>query len=137
MGWNRNFLTGVSVQGLAEKFASLMNQYSARAIAVGSGFDNNPSPGKYQGWVDHPYHEICRRCQERGDVSHDGCIGLYGTGFNYPGLNLLCTPGNDVESTTGLAGVRCQHHSFQHGSGYADRKSGMSRDQGFKQYDPV
>jgi altronate hydrolase len=88
---------------LAEKFASLMNQYAARAIAVGSGFDNNPSPGNIRdGLITHTMKSA--GAARKGGMSPVTDVLDYTGQARVPGLNLLCTPGNDVESTTGLAG---------------------------------
>ena len=41
----------------------------------------------------------------------------YAEKITKPGLNLLCTPGNDVESTTGLVGSGCNVVVFTTGLG--------------------
>ena len=41
----------------------------------------------------------------------------YGEYVNTPGLNLLCTPGNDVESTTAMAGAGANIILFTTGLG--------------------
>lgn len=87
----------------AEKFVSIMQAYSASAEAVGSGFDANPSPGNIKDGL------ITDAIKSAGAAKKGGTSPVvdvldYTEPVTKPGLNLLCTPGNDVESTTGLAG---------------------------------
>ncbi|NHF59517.1 altronate dehydratase [Flavobacteriaceae bacterium TP-CH-4] len=87
----------------AEKFANLMQSYSNRALAVGAGFDNNPSPGNIKDGL------ITDAMKSAGAAKKGGTSPItdvldYAEPVSKKGLNLLCTPGNDVESTTGLAG---------------------------------
>ncbi len=87
----------------AEKFARLMHTYHDRAIEAGSGFDANPSPGNIKDGL------ITDAMKSAGAAKKGGTSPIvdvldYTEQVKKPGLNLLCTPGNDVESTTGLAG---------------------------------
>jgi altronate hydrolase len=87
----------------ANKFISLMRAYSRAAEAVGSGFDMNPSPGNIKDGL------ITDAMKSAGAAKKGGtspvCDVLDYTEYvKRPGLNLLCTPGNDVESTTAIAG---------------------------------
>ena len=87
----------------AEKFASLMRSYSNRALAVGAGFEKNPSPGNIKDGL------ITDAMKSAGAAKKGGTSPItdvldYAEPVSKKGLNLLCTPGNDVESTTGLAG---------------------------------
>jgi altronate hydrolase len=87
----------------ADKFARIMRAYAARAVAVGSGFENNPSPGNIRDGL------ITDAMKSAGAAKKGGTSPVvdvldYTEPATQPGLNLLCTPGNDVESTTGLAG---------------------------------
>ncbi len=90
-------------EATAEKFVSIMRAYSASAEAVGSGFDANPSPGNIKDGL------ITDAIKSAGAAKKGGTSPVvdvldYTEPVTKPGLNLLCTPGNDVESTTGLAG---------------------------------
>lgn len=90
-------------QRTAEKFAALMQAYSASAEAVGSGFDMNPSPGNIKdGLITDAMKSA--GAAKKGGTSPVQDVLDYAELAKKPGLNLLCTPGNDVESTTGLAG---------------------------------
>lgn len=88
---------------IADKFTVLMETYSNAAVAVGSGFDMNPSPGNIKDGL------ITDAMKSAGAAKKGGTSPItdvldYAEYANKPGLNLLCTPGNDVESTTALAG---------------------------------
>ncbi len=88
---------------LSAKFTNLMTNYNDAAIAVGSGFDANPSPGNIKDGL------ITDAIKSAGAAKKGGTSPItdvldYTEPVVKPGLNLLCTPGNDVESTTGLAG---------------------------------
>ncbi len=87
----------------AQKFIDLMGGYSASAEAVGSGFDMNPSPGNIKDGL------ITDAIKSAGAAKKGGTSPVvdvldYAEPATTPGLSLLCTPGNDVEATTGMAG---------------------------------
>jgi altronate hydrolase len=87
----------------AKKFLELMNSYERAAASAGSGFDMNPSPGNIKDGL------ITDAMKSAGAAKKGGTSPItdvldYGEYVAQPGLNLLCTPGNDVESTTGLVG---------------------------------
>ena len=80
-----------------------MKVYGDRAIALGSGFKNNPSPGNIKdGLITDAMKSA--GAAKKGGTSPVTAVLDYTEKITTPGLNLLCTPGNDVESTTGLAG---------------------------------
>lgn len=84
---------------IAEKFSFLMRTYSERAEAVGSGFDMNPSPGNIKdGLITDAIKSA--GAAKKGGTSPVADVLDYPEKVKKPGLNLLCTPGNDVESTT-------------------------------------
>ncbi|PRY10901.1 altronate hydrolase [Pontibacter ummariensis] len=87
----------------AERFAHLMRAYAHAAEAVGSGFDMNPSPGNIKDGL------ITDAIKSAGAAKKGGTSPVvdvldYTEYVTKPGLTLLCTPGNDVESTTAMAG---------------------------------
>lgn len=87
----------------AEKFSSLMRAYASAAEAAGSGFDMNPSPGNIKdGLITDAMKSS--GAAKKGGTSPVSDVLDYGEYIKTPGLNLLCTPGNDVESTTAMAG---------------------------------
>jgi altronate hydrolase len=87
----------------AGRFMELMRTYQSRAEAVGSGFDMNPSPGNIRDGL------ITDAIKSAGAAKKGGTSPITDV-LDYPerirksGLNLLCTPGNDVESTTAEVG---------------------------------
>lgn len=54
---------------------------------------------------------------KKGGTSPVVSVLDYTEQVHMPGLNLLCTPGNDVESTTGLVGSGCNVVVFTTGLG--------------------
>jgi altronate hydrolase len=87
----------------ADLFAQLMNAYNDRAKAVGSGFDMNPSPGNIKdGLITDAIKSA--GAAKKGGTSPVTAVLDYPEKVVKPGLNLLCTPGNDVESTTAEVG---------------------------------
>lgn len=90
-------------QESAKKFIDLMRSYNARAVAVGSGFDMNPSPGNIKdGLITDAIKSA--GAAKKGGTSPVADVLDYPEKVTKPGLNLLCTPGNDVESTTAEVG---------------------------------
>ena len=87
----------------AKKFAHIMSTYNEKAEALGAAFSMNPSPGNIKDGL------ITDAIKSSGAAKKGGTSPVkdvldYTEQVVQPGLNLLCTPGNDVESTTGLAG---------------------------------
>lgn len=101
---------------LAHKFRSLMTAYSARAKAVGTDFAWNPSPGNIRDGLITDAMKSAGAAKKGG---HSPIVDVldYTEPATRPGLNLLCTPGNDVESTTGLAGSGANLIAFTTGLG--------------------
>jgi altronate hydrolase len=88
---------------IAEKFTRLMRAYSKAAEDAGSGFDMNPSPGNIKdGLITDAMKSA--GATKKGGTSPVKAVLDYTEIVREPGLNLLCTPGNDVESTTAMAG---------------------------------
>jgi altronate hydrolase len=86
----------------ANKFIRLMKEYDERAHAVGSGFHMNPSPGNIkEGLITDAIKSA--GAARKGGTSPVTDVLDYTEQSTKPGLNLVCTPGNDVEATTGKA----------------------------------
>ena len=86
----------------AEKFIHLMTAYNDQAVKVGSGFHMNPSPGNIKDGL------ITDAIKSAGAAKKGGTSPVvdvldYTEPATKPGLSLVCTPGNDVEATTGKA----------------------------------
>jgi altronate hydrolase len=87
----------------ADRFMQLMKAYENSAERVGSGFDMNPSPGNIKDGLITDAMKSAGAAKKGGSSPINGVLD-YGEYVVRPGLNLLCTPGNDVESTTGMVG---------------------------------
>jgi altronate hydrolase len=83
----------------ANKFLDLMKVYNSRAKAVGSGFYENPSPGNILDGLITDAMKSAGATKKGGTSPITGVLDYPGK-VEGPGLHLLCTPGNDVESTT-------------------------------------
>lgn len=86
----------------ARKFIRLMKAYSDSAEQAGSGFHMNPSPGNIKDGL------ITDAIKSNGAAKKGGTSPVvdvldYTEPATKAGLNLVCTPGNDVEATTGQA----------------------------------
>jgi altronate hydrolase len=80
----------------------LMTEYNKLAHAVGSGFHMNPSPGNIRdGLITDAIKST--GASRKGGTSPVVDVLDYTEPAIKPGLNLVCTPGNDVEATTGKA----------------------------------
>jgi altronate hydrolase len=88
----------------AKYFMKLMTSYNARAVADGSGFYANPSPGNIRdGLITDAIKSA--GAAKKGGTSPVTDVLDYPEKVKTPGLNLLCTPGSDVESTTAEVGA--------------------------------
>ena len=79
-----------------------MKTYDELAHTVGSGFHMNPSPGNIKdGLITDAIKSA--GAAKKGGTSPVTDVLNYTERATKPGLNLVCTPGNDVEATTGKA----------------------------------
>jgi len=102
-GVEQNIVNRCVDKDKAERFMSLIRTYSQRADEAGSGFDMNPSPGNIKdGLITDAIKSA--GAAKKGGTSPVVDILDYPETVTKPGLNLLCTPGNDVESTTAEVG---------------------------------
>ncbi len=101
---------------LAQCFFNLMQAYSARAKAVHSGFEMNPSPGNIEdGLITDAIKSA--GAARKGGVAPVRDVLDYPHYATTPGLTLLCTPGNDVECVTAQAGAGANLVLFTTGLG--------------------
>ena len=89
-------------EATAQKFIHLMKRYEEIVRRVGSGFHMNPSPGNIKDGL------ITDAMKSAGAAKKGGTSPVvdvldYTDPAIKPGLSLVCTPGNDVEATTGKA----------------------------------
>jgi altronate hydrolase len=91
-------------QEVANRFIQLMHDYAARAKAVRSGFDMNPSPGNIRdGLVTDAMKSA--GAARKGGTSPVTAVLDYPEYASGSGLHLQCTPGNDVECVTAQVGA--------------------------------
>lgn len=100
----------------ANRFLEIMRAYEARTEREGGGFDQNPSPGNVTDGL------ITDAIKSAGAARKGGTSPIvdvldYPEPVTRPGLNLLCTPGGDVESTTAMAGSGATIQLFSTGLG--------------------
>ncbi len=101
-GAEQNLIDRTIDEVAAKKFIHLMGTYSEQAERVGSGFHMNPSPGNIKDGL------ITDAIKSNGAALKGGTSPVvdvldYTEPVTKPGLSLVCTPGNDVEATTGKA----------------------------------
>lgn len=101
-GAEQNIIDRCVDEETANKFIRLMQEYDAQAHAVGSGFHMNPSPGNIKDGL------ITDAIKSTGAAKKAGTSPVvdvldYTEPVRKAGLSLVCTPGNDVEATTGKA----------------------------------
>lgn len=101
-GAEQNIIDRTKDEVAARKFMKLMSAYSQAAEHAGSGFHMNPSPGNIKDGL------ITDAIKSNGAAKKGGTSPIedvldYTEPALKAGLNLVCTPGNDVEATTGKA----------------------------------
>ena len=101
-GAEQNMIDRTKDEAAAKKFIKLMSAYSQAAENAGSGFHMNPSPGNIKDGL------ITDAIKSNGAAKKGGTSPIedvldYTEPATKSGLNLVCTPGNDVEATTGKA----------------------------------
>jgi altronate hydrolase len=101
-GAEQNLIDRCVSKEIAEKFIHLMQEYDEQAHKVGSGFHMNPSPGNIKdGLITDAIKSA--GAAKKGGTSPVTDVLDYTEPVTKPGLSLVCTPGNDVEATTGKA----------------------------------
>jgi altronate hydrolase len=101
---------------VGHRFIDLMKRYGARAKAVGSGFEMNPSPGNIR-------DGLLTDAMKSAGAARKGGTSPVTAVLDYPeyareaGLNLQCTPGNDVECVTAQVGAGANIVLFTTGLG--------------------
>lgn len=101
-GVEQNLIDRTIEKTHAEKFIHLMGAYEEMVTHAGSSFSMNPSPGNIKDGL------ITDAIKSAGAAKKGGTSPVVDV-LNYtevatkPGLSLVCTPGNDVEATTGKA----------------------------------
>jgi altronate hydrolase len=101
---------------VADRFVQLMRDYAARARAVRSGFEMNPSPGNIRDGLLTDAMKSAGAAK-KGGTSPITAVLDYPEYASEPGLNLQCTPGNDVECVTAQVGAGANVVLFTTGLG--------------------
>ena len=101
---------------VADRFIHLMKSYGARAKAVGSGFEMNPSPGNMRDGLLTDAMKSAGAAKKGGNSPVTAVLD-YPEYATVPGLHLQCTPGNDVECVTAQVGAGANVVLFTTGLG--------------------
>ena len=115
-GVEQELINRSTQKAVADRFIQLMRDYAARAKAVRSGFDMNPSPGNIRdGLITDAMKSA--GAAKKGGTSPVTAVLDYPEYSSEPGLNLQCTPGNDVECVTAQVGAGANIVLFTTGLG--------------------
>ena len=115
-GVEQDLINRSASKDIANRFAQLMRDYQARAKSVGSGFEMNPSPGNIRdGLITDAMKSA--GAAKKGGRSPVTAVLDYPEPATVPGLNLQCTPGNDVECVTAQVGAGANVVLFTTGLG--------------------
>ena len=98
------------------RFIEIMRNYEARVKEAGSGFHMNPSPGNVKDGLITDAMKSAGAARKGGSSAVMDVLDFPGW-IKKDGLSLLCTAGNDVESTTALAGAGANLILFSTGLG--------------------
>lgn len=115
-GVEQEIVNRCSTPDTGNRFIEIMRNYEARVKEAGSGFHMNPSPGNVKDGL------ITDAIKSAGAARKGGTSPIMDV-LDYPGwitkdgLSLLCTAGNDVESTTAMAGAGANLILFSTGLG--------------------
>jgi len=101
---------------VGDRFMQLMNEYAARAAAVRAAFEMNPSPGNMRDGLLTDAMKSAGAAKKGGTSAVSGVLD-YPEYCTEPGLNLQCTPGNDVECVTAQVGAGASVVLFTTGLG--------------------
>ncbi len=115
-GVEQEIVNRCKTQDIGRRFIEIMRNYEERVKEAGSGFHMNPSPGNIKDGL------ITDAIKSAGAARKGGSSPIVDV-IDYPGwiskngLSLLCTAGNDVESTTAMAGAGANLILFSTGLG--------------------
>src|SRR5215469_8903617 len=101
---------------VADRFIYLMREYEKRAHAVRASFALNPSPGNIRDGLLTDAMKSAGAAK-KGGTSPVTAVLDYPEYSTTPGLNLQCTPGNDVECVTAQVGAGANIVLFTTGLG--------------------
>jgi altronate hydrolase len=115
-GVEQELINRMADDEMSERFLNLMKIYVSLATKSGSGFDMNPSPGNIK-------DGLITDAMKSAGAAKKGGTSIINDVLDYPGyaikdgLQLLCTPGNDVQSVTAMVGSGANIVCFTTGLG--------------------
>jgi altronate hydrolase len=115
-GVEQALINRATTQDVANRFIDLMRDYAARAKAVRASFEMNPSPGNIKDGLITDAMKSAGAARKGGDSPVTAVLD-YPEYATEPGLNLLCTPGSDVEAVTAQVGAGANLVLFTTGLG--------------------
>ena len=101
---------------VADRFIRLMREYEKRARAVRASFALNPSPGNMRDGLLTDAMKSAGAAKKGGTAPVTAALD-YPEYSTQPGLNVQCTPGNDVECVTAQVGAGASVVLFTTGLG--------------------
>ena len=115
-GVEQELINRATRKEVADRFIQLMHDYAERARAVRASFDMNPSPGNMRDGLLTDAMKSAGAAK-KGGTSPVTAVLDYPEYSREPGLNLQCTPGNDVECVTAQVGAGASVVLFTTGLG--------------------
>ena len=115
-GVEQDLINRATTKEVADRFARLMQDYASRARAVRASFDMNPSPGNMRDGLLTDAMKSAGAAKKGGTSPVTATLD-YPEYSSVPGLNLQCTPGNDVECVTAQVGAGANLVLFTTGLG--------------------
>jgi len=115
-GVEQELINRASSRDVAGRFIQLMREYAARAQAVRASFAMNPSPGNMRDGLLTDAMKSAGAAKKGGTSPITAALD-YPEYSTTPGLNLQCTPGNDVECVTAQVGAGASVVLFTTGLG--------------------
>jgi len=115
-GVEQELMDRTTTEANAAKFAQLMKAYEGQVVQAGSGFHMNPSPGNIKDGLITDAIKSAGAARKGGTSPIVDVLDYTEPAVN-PGLSLVCTPGNDVEATTGKAAAGANLILFTTGLG--------------------
>jgi altronate hydrolase len=115
-GVEQNLIDRGKGKEVGDRFIRLMNDYAARAAAVRATFEMNPSPGNMRDGLLTDAMKSAGAAKKGGTSPMTAALD-YPEYSTEPGLNLQCTPGNDVECVTAQVGAGASVVLFTTGLG--------------------
>ncbi|MDJ1122277.1 altronate dehydratase family protein [Olsenella sp. YH-ols2217] len=99
-----------------DEACDLLNGFKEYFLSHGAVVYENPSPGNKAGGITTLEDKSCGCVQKGGTAPVSGVVG-YGDRVERKGLNLLCSPGNDLVSSTALSAAGATVILFSTGRG--------------------